>query len=368
MEEEKYQELIQTLSFFEENNIPIDLMREQLEMDYIDSFGNNYLHYLSNYTFKEFCFYKYNPSKNEIINEEEFKSLLNKYLDIIKLFIQNLVNINCNIDSVNFEGQTPFELCLIKQNYYMANEMINYIVNYDSLFYENKINILFFNNCIQEESITFILKLFTFFSNKENIILYLGRSIDNEGTITPLLSFFKDYNQNIYNKFIEFVKINIVKYLQKDDKDEYFIIKSDEIKNEIMKKSVTDMNNFCIVNFYNFVLSLNELGADINFAEKAEKESISSFMYIMSYPMIPDFQKFIANINYQDYFGRTPLIHLINNKKNIINISKDVYNDAFNELIGNELIDLSKRDLNGISAFLLCLINDYYEDAKKIYN
>ena len=368
MEEEKYQELIQTLSFFEENNIPIDLMREQLEMDYIDSFGNNYLHYLSNYTFKEFCFYKYNPSKNEIINEEEFKSLLNKYLDIIKLFIQNLVNINCNIDSVNFEGQTPFELCLIKQNYYMANEMINYIVNYDSLFYDNKINILFFNNCIQEESITFILKLFTFFSNKENIILYLGRSIDNEGTITPLLSFFKDYNQNIYNKFIEFVKINIVKYLQKDDKDEYFIIKSDEIKNEIMKKSVTDMNNFCIVNFYNFVLSLNELGADINFAEKAEKESISSFMYIMSYPMIPDFQKFIANINYQDYFGRTPLIHLINNKKNIINISKDVYNDAFNELIGNELIDLSKRDLNGISAFLLCLINDYYEDAKKIYN
>ena len=368
MDEVKYQELIQTLSFFEDNSIPLDLINEQLEQNYVDDFGNNYLHYLSNYTFREFCFYGYNPSKNEIINKEKYNFLLNQYINKIKSFIQTLVNFHCDIHSMNFEEQTPFELCLIKQNYYMAKEMINYIVNYDSLFYENKINILYFNNCIQEESIDCILKLFTYFSNKENIILYLGRTIDNEGTITPLISFFKDYNQNIYKKFIEFVKINIAKYLLKNDKDEYFIMPSDEIQNEIMIKSVNDMNCFCTTYFYQFISSLNELGADINFVEKTEKESISACMYLMSYPMIPDFQKFIVNINYQDYFGRTPLIHLINNKKNIVNISKDVYNDTFNELIGNNLIDLSKRDLNGISAFLLCLINDYYEDAKNIYN
>ena len=90
---------------------------------------------------------------------------------------------------------------------------------------------------------------------------------------------------------------------------------SDEIQNEIMIKSVNDMNCFCTTYFYQFISSLNELGADINFVEKTEKESISACMYLMSYPMIPDFQKFIVNINYQDYFGRTPLIHLINNKK-----------------------------------------------------
>ena len=368
MDEEKYHELIQTLSLFEDNIIPLDLMSEQLGENYIDSFGNNYLHYLSNYTFKEFCFYEYNPSKNEIINEEKFKSLLNQYLNKIKSFIRYLVNINCSIDWLNYEEQTPFDLCLIKQNYYMANEMINYIENYQSLFDENKINILYFNNCIHEESINFFLKIFTYFSDKEKITFYLERTIDNEGTITPLISFFKDYNQNIYNKFIEFVKINIAKYLQKDDKDEYFIMQSDETKNEIMIKSVKDINSFCLAYFYNLFSNLNCLGADLSFAEKAEKESISAFMYLMSYPRIPTFLKFMDNINYQDYFGRTPLIHLINNKKNIINISKDVYTDTFIILIGNELIDLSKRDLNGISAFLLCLLNDYYEDAKSIYN
>ena len=150
------------------------------------------------------------------------------------------------------------------------------------------------------------------------------------------------------------------------------ILSSDEIKSEILTKSVSDINSFCILNFNNLYASFIQSGADINFAEADGNRYLSAFMYIMAYPMIPEIHKFITinniDINYQDYFGRTPLIHLINNKKNIINISKDVYNDAFNELIGNELIDLSKRDLNGISAFLLCLINDYYEDEKKIYN
>ena len=72
-------------------------------------------------------------------------------------------------------------------------------------------------------------------------------------------------------------------------------------------------------------------------------------------------------MNYQDYLGRTPLIHLINNKNNIIKICDNIYKEAFNALIINELINLSLRDNNGISAFLLCLINKNNDDAKIIY-
>ena len=372
MDEQKYHDLIQTLSFFEENSIPTELIIEQLNPYFIDSLGNNYFHYLSNYSFKEFCFYDYNPTNNEIIKIEKYNSLLNQYLKKIKSYVNSLISINCNISLENYEEQTPLDLCLINQNYYMANELINYFQNYCLLFEGNKLNILYINNCIEEECINFIFNLFTNVNSEEEMIrTYLRKPIDNEGITTPLISIFRDYNQNIYNKFEEFIKINIANYLIKD-KDEYFILTSDEIKNEIVTKSVLDINNFCILNFYNLYNSFIQTGANINYIETEGNRYLSAFMYIMAYPMIPEIHKFIVSnnidINYQDYFGRTPLIHLINNKKNIFNISRDVYNQVFNELINNEAIDLSKRDKNGISAFLLCLINDYYEDAKDIYN
>ena len=373
MDEQKYNELIQTLSFFEENLIPIELIIEQLNPNYIDSLGNNYFHYLSNYSFKEFCLYEYSPSNNEIIKIEKYNSLLNQYLKKIKSYVNSLVSINCNITLENYEEHTPLDLCIIKQNYYMANELINYFQNYCLLFEGKKLNILYFNNCIEEECINFIFNLFSNVNSEEEMMrTYLRKPLDNEGTTTPLISIFRDYNQNIYNKFKEFIKINIARYLTKDNIDKYFILSSDEIKSEILTKSVSDINSFCILNFNNLYASFIQSGADINFAEADGNRYLSAFMYIMAYPMIPEIHKFITinniDINYQDYFGRTPLIHLINNKKNIINISRDVYYEVFNELINNEAADLSKKDKNGISAFLLCLINEYYEDAKEIYN
>ena len=94
-------------------------------------------------------------------------------------------------------------------------------------------------------------------------------------------------------------------------------------------------------------------------------------MYLMAYPCLPDLMTFITKnniyINYQDYLGRTPLMHLINNKNNITKISENIYKETFNALINTENINLSLRDNNGISAFLLCLINENYDDAKEIY-
>ena len=370
MEEQKYYELIQALSLVEENSISVELIVEQINPNYIDSLGNNYFHYLSNYSFKEFCFYEYNPTDNEIIKIDKYNSLLNQYLKRIKSYVNSLIIINCNISLENYEEHTPLDLCFIKQNYYMANELINYFQNYGPLFDGKKLNILYINNCIEEECINFILSLFSNVNPGDDMIrIYLRKSIENEGITTPLISIFRDYHQNIYNKFKEFIKINIAQYLIKDNLD---ILSSDEIKKEILTKSVSDINNFCITDFYNLYTTLIQFGAEINFAAINENKCLSAFMYLMAYPMIPEIHKFITinniDINYQDYFGRTPLIHLINNKKNIINISRDVYYGAFNELINKEAADLSKRDKNGISSFLLCLLNDYYEDAKEIYN
>ena len=92
----------------------------------------------------------------------------------------------------------------------------------------------------------------------------------------------------------------------------------------------------------------------------------------MAYPIILNFIHFITinniNLNSQDNFGKTALMHLINNNKNIINISKQLYDNIFKELINYSSIDLSIKDNNNITAFILCLIYEYYEDAKYIYD
>ena len=374
MEDKRYQELLQILTNSVDDFIPIEFISEQINSQYLDLNENNYFHYLSNYTFKEYCFYNYTSSKNEIITNKKYKSLLSQYLEKIISFVNILISINCNLNYKNIFDQTPLELCLIKQNYYMAKEYLKYEQFPDGLLKGNLLNILYINNCLEEECIDFLIYLFKDNMNISNDIKkeMLIKTLDNDGTITLLISIFKDYNDNIYKKFKKFIKINCIEYLKKGDKDEYIISSDEETKNKIKAKSVSDLNNFCITQFYYLSNSLIELGADINYIEfNTNKKGISAFMYLMAYPCTADIASFIIqyniNINYQDFYGRTPLFHLINNKKNISNISIFIYNTVFDALINNKTIDVSKRDINGISPFLLCLINEYYDDAKVIY-
>ena len=370
IEEQSYQEIIQILTNSVDNFIPIEFLFEQINSNYLDINGNNYLHYLSRYTFKEYCFYNYISSKNEIINKTTYNLLLDQYLYKIKEFIQILINLGFDINCKNIYDQTPLDLCLIKKNYYMAKEYIRNALPFE----ENLMNILLINNCIEEECIEFIINLF----NSENLTFenkkqYLIKTIDINKKMTFLISIIKDYNNNIYKKYIQFLKINCIEYLKKGDNDEYLILADEETKNKIKNKSITDCNDFCMIKFFNLCNTLVENGAQINYIESYSSEKdISAFMYLMAYPMLPELSLFILqnniDINYQDYYGRTPLFHLINNKNNIIKLSNNVYYEAFNALINNKTIDLSKRDINGISPFLLCLINEYYDDAKEIYN
>ena len=74
MDGNKYQELLQALSFFTDNNIPKELLYEQINQNYYDLEGNNYLHYLSNFTFNEFPLTNKSFKKEEIINKQKNKS------------------------------------------------------------------------------------------------------------------------------------------------------------------------------------------------------------------------------------------------------------------------------------------------------
>ena len=375
MDEQEYEELIQVLNNSIENFIPIEFINEQLNSNYLDINENTYFHYLSKYTFKEYCLHNYKSEKNEIISNTKYIGLSNQYLEKIISFVNILININCDINHKNIFDQSPLEMCLINKNYNLAKEYSNYVYFIDFLLENNNIDLIFNNNILNEEYIDFIITLFHSNNNeklpseiKNN---FLNKQL-NKTEMPPLIYILKDYNNNIYKKFIQIIKINLIEYLKKGPKGEYILFTDENTKNKILEKSMFELNSFCLSKFYIIIDSLINFGADINYIEKyTSKKDISAFMYLMAYPCLPDLTTFITKnniyINYQDYFGRTPLMHLINNKNNIIKINENIYRETFNNLISNEIINLSLRDNNGISAFLLCLINENYDDAKKIY-
>ena len=378
MDEKKLKELFEILTYFSENTFSIEYISEQIDPNFIDSNGNNYLHYLATYTFKKYLSQNNIISKNEIINNQKYKFLLKQYHNNLLNYANYLNIIKFNFFSTNKFGQTPIELCLINHNYYLAKEYIRFQQSISYLFETNIIDKIIINGYfLEEDCIDFITYLFNYGNKnileKEIIKKYLKKPLNEESKFTPFTFIFGEYYKNIYNKYNYYLKINCIDYLYKKDNEEYAILPDEQTKNKIKNNSISDLNNFCMTSFYSLINVFYELGDDIYFLEnKNEKKNISLFMNLMAYPKMKSLSEFInknnININYQDYYGRTPLIHLINNKNNITNISEDVYNDAFNILINYDSIHLSKRDKNGISAFLLCLINEYYNEAKLIYN
>ena len=378
MDSNQYEDLIKILTNSVDNFIPIEFLKEQLNSNFSDKNLNNYFHYLSRYSFKEFYLNNKNNSK-KICNKKEYNILLNQYIEQIKEFTNILISLNCDINQKNIDNQSPLEICLIKKNYYLAKEYLNYYYYLDFIFINNGniINSMLNEICLKEDCVDFLLYLFNIEDekiSKQRIENFLNKKINNNNLIiTPIISILKDFNENIYKKYIQIVKINCLEYLQKGNKDEYILLSDENIKKNILEKSLIEFNDFCLTKFYNLIILLIDKKADFNFIENNSNEKdISAFMYLMAYPCFPDISSFIIqqniNINYQDNKGRIALIHLINNKNNIIKICENIYNEAFNSLINDKSIDISIRDENGLSPFLLCLINEYYKEAEKIYD
>ena len=114
MDSNQYEDLIKILTNSVDNFIPIEFLKEQLNSNFSDKNLNNYFHYLSRYSFKEFYLNNKNNSK-KICNKKEYNILLNQYIEQIKEFTNILISLNCDINQKNIDNQSPLEICLIKK-------------------------------------------------------------------------------------------------------------------------------------------------------------------------------------------------------------------------------------------------------------
>ena len=351
----------------------IDSFQDNINPNFIDSNGNGIFHYFSEYSLEKFYKLNYNKEKSKIIKLEEYKEVLKEYKSQIPLYIEIIEDLNCNILATNKENQTPLIYSIIKKNYMIAIEYIKKTV--DNLTVKEIYTI--FNllvksgDCLKNECLDLISYVLSLQNEKRKNIFdkeFLNKEDEITG-LTPIITICKDFSENIYEKYNQILKLKISNYYEDYDKNKS--IKS-QFLTEALKQSEKDINDFILLIFNPFLNNLISLGADINFIEK-NRTSLpkSAFIYLMKYPLFEYISTFVKknkiDVNYKDESGQNAFMHLINNRDLISKISKKVYNEAFEFFLYNNEIDIGATNDNGLTAFGLCLLNDYSQNAIDIY-
>ena len=363
MNKDDADDLINNLISLYNGQMDSETFNQILIPNYTDISGNSYFHFLTEYSFKEFCLRNMKLNKKGKFTYENYTQIKSEYTQQIIFFINTLLENNCDIFLVNVNNQSPLILSLNNKNYIMSKEFLNILQNlglYTKEDYFDFLDIIIKNgNCFDNDFLDLI-----------NIILNNINDLNNTEVqknklSEMIISLCLNFSKNIYEKYNETILITGLDYIEINENNNIGIKQDENLIDNIKKKSINIFNDYINQNFLSIFLKLIKLGGNIQYKKE------SGFIHLMSYPFISDLEKFVqenkVDINFQDESGNTAIINLINKKEYIIQISKDVYDAAFKYLTNNINIDIKKNTDKEKSAFYLCLKKNYIEEAKIIY-
>ena len=99
MNKNDVEQLINSLISVSNNQMPLESFKNNLKPNYEDENGNKCFHFLTEYTFKEYCFRTIKIDINERMTLEKYNKLKNDYTQhIISIIrIRYLLELNCDI-------------------------------------------------------------------------------------------------------------------------------------------------------------------------------------------------------------------------------------------------------------------------------
>ena len=364
---------------------------KKANVNYSNDNKMNILHFLSNFSYQAYISNFTNFDEKKKLNEELHKDYIKKYRNILRDYIKLLIDNNCNCDLNNNIGQSPLLLSLENNNFYFAIELIDLCKDkIDICLFDNN-NFGIFDYCgrngniFRDECIEFINKVIETYPNLINEEFLNKYSRYGKNSILNICS---DYASYFYERFYYLTEVKAVKYVNEIKERKNIVYKLNESKiDHIYKEALKEMNDYLENKFYPLLNKLISLGADIN--SKTQKKNfindnkysneyfnnygkITPLMYLLSYPYSKELIKLIdsnnIDINAKDNLEKTPFMYLLYNKFQISNISKNEYNTMFDFFNNNNKIDIDTIDSNGNSMFSMCLMNENFNDALKIYN
>ena len=373
------EQLIIYLLLLEKGQITAEYFKEKLNPNYSDINGNNCFHFLAEYSFEQFYIKNIKTDINlnsEIINEQSYNEKKALYKKQIHYFTEFLLKLNCDILKINKNKQNPLIYSIIKNNYVISKEYFDIQKNLelfkDKNYYQLILNNLFiYGKATDTDCLELMLNFVTLINKNKELII--NRSILNqeikEIKLTPIVCLCKNFGENIYEKYNDILKLKSIDYLKNNNSGLINMNFNENILNEIKQKSFVELSNLINKKFYVLFQNMILLGSNINYYEDKNKiKQTSAFMYLMKYPFFQNIYDFVKenkiNINYEDYLDNNALSYLLENKKNIITISKNIYENAFHFLINNMKNELiNKLNKEGKSIFGICLNNNYFDEA-----
>ena len=280
MNKEDADDLINNLISLLNGIMDLETFKQILIQNYTDVFGNSYFHFLTEYSFKEFCIrnMKLNNINEKIISLEKYTEIKSEYNQQIIFFIQTLLELNCDLFLVNKNNQSPLLLAINNNNYIMSKEYLYILQNlgiYTNEDYFDFLDKIIKNgNCFNPECLELI-----------NLILSnINENNNREASIYKLstnqISLCHNFSLNIYEQYNETINIVSLEYIDKDNNN--IVIKQDEnIIQNIKNKSFKITNDYIDKNFLSVIMRFIKLGANLQYKKE------SAFFYLMSYPFIP---------------------------------------------------------------------------------
>ena len=362
-----------TLKIVEEE-IKYLILDKKCDINVQDYYGDTCLHYLAKYDFTQFKNYN-NYLFNELFKDYSYKKkeekLVEKYQELIKKIFEIMIQFqNLNINLINKESKTAFQLAIEKKNFYFLEEILK--LNPQLFFIDKKGNSLFHSlipfiyeyTIPQDKKLYMINQIFERIKkNKTEEELNSIINTYDENGFTPLLKLMYEYHKGINSIF---------KNILNEIKNDYIHEKKEKEKN---KTQIQSQNNLILEpsNYnYNYNNNFNNpyRGNTQNNTLTKDELDIINKKAIIKFNSFIEFLfciiKNFINMKSDPKIKVGKLTKYRNDYNNIGNI-KDIKNKNKINLSKNDIIESQYFQGQGKNNILLYLMAYPYKDLLKYF-
>ena len=227
-----------------EEEIRYLILEKKCDINVQDYYGDSCLHYLAKYDINQFNndnSYYYNQFYSTLNSKKRKEKIREIYQDLIKRVFEILIQCdNLNINLINKEGKTPFQLALEKKNYFFIDEILKlnpqlcFIDKKDNSVFHSLVPFIYEFKIPQDKKLYIIDQILDRLKNSlsEDELNRISNSYDENG-FTPLLKLMYEYYKNIHTIFN-----NIKNEITEEYKEEQKGISGNDLNNN------NEFNNF----------------------------------------------------------------------------------------------------------------------------
>ena len=333
------------------------IIEKKCDINVQDYYGDSVLHYFSKYDYGEFKRINYyNSYMNDSFYKEEYKKQIIKIFEILKQG-QNL-----DINLVNKQGKTAFQLALEKNNFYFIEELLKLNPNLGIIDYDGNSLMHFFAKIVYNNDIELYKKVMT-----KIMKIYWDKKYD--------INLMNKQGKTAFQIAIEYRNIYFIEEILKYNPKLCFLDKNGNsifhcLIPLIFSDNMPQNNNKIIINQIIDRLKQNLTEEELNKINNTYDENGLTPLLKIMYQYNNDIYNIYSNIKSKEIYNKKKEKYNLNKQNsNLMNIEGNIsYNENYyiNNIIltleeMNEVNNISLKKLDEFIEFILSIIKKFID-------